>query len=348
MIRSTDLDSFVCCAVCSKIIPPPPSAASFDRIREYKPFRTRYYTHRDILEIGASIQQEERERKEAEIQERIEKMKAELWSQAEQYKEDAVDKALTEAAANYSAFVQDLKLKLEKEIREAVRKAKAEMKEYMEEEQRREIEATEQRMAHKLRCALLECAKEKMQAVAKARKQEREVALSEAAVQHRKHIEQLKEESMLAEELYRKTIEQLNRGKCNEMNIALSIKQKENEIEMEKQMKELETIHLDELEKVMITLKTAEDQVKALEQKLEKMRAWKDSLETEIQATRQAFQKYIDATFPNLSPGQADFILPLRTTFEPKDIPKEAEGNDNKKPSTESVRVTAMSKQHFK
>lgn len=49
MIRSTDLDSFVCCAVCSKIIPPPPSAASFDRIREYKPFRTRYYTHRDIL-----------------------------------------------------------------------------------------------------------------------------------------------------------------------------------------------------------------------------------------------------------------------------------------------------------
>uniref|UniRef100_A0A8C9EW68 Chromosome 6 open reading frame 163 n=1 Tax=Pavo cristatus TaxID=9049 RepID=A0A8C9EW68_PAVCR len=350
MIRSTDLDSFVCCAVCSKIIPPPPSDTTFDRIREHKPFRTRYYTHRDILEIGASIQQEERERKEAEIQERIEKMKAELWSQAERYKEDAVDKALTEAAANYSVFVQDLKLKLEKEIREAVRKAKAEMKEYMEEEQRRETEATEQRMAHKLRCALLECAKEKMQAVAKARKQEREVALSEAAMQHRKHIEQLKEESLIAEELYRKTIEQLSGGKCNEMNIALSIKQKENQIEMEKQMKELETVHLDELEKVMITLKTAEDQVKALEQKLEKMRAWKDSLETEIQATRQAFQKYIDATFPNLSPGQADFILPLRTTFQPKDIPREAEDNVNecKRPSTESVRVTAMSKQHFK
>ncbi|XP_031466826.1 uncharacterized protein C6orf163 homolog [Phasianus colchicus] len=350
MIRSTDLDSFVCCAVCSKIIPPPPSNATFDRIREYKPFRTRYYTHRDILEIGASIQQEERERKEAEIQERIEKMKAELWSQAEQYKEDAVDKALTEATANHSAFVQDLKLKLEKEIKEVVRKAKAEMKEYMEEEQRRETEATEQRMAHKLRCALLECAKEKMQAVAEARKQERELALSEAAMQHRKHIEQLKEESMLAEEVYRRTIEQLSTGRCNEVNVALSIKQKENQNEMEKQMKELKTIHLDELEKVMITLRTAEDQVKALEQKLERMTAWKDSLETEIQATRQAFQKYIDATFPNLSPGQADFILPLRTTLEPKDIPKEAEGGDNecKRPNTESMRVTAMSKQHFK
>ncbi|OXB73782.1 UNVERIFIED_CONTAM: hypothetical protein H355_007377 [Colinus virginianus] len=331
MIRSTDLDSFVCCAVCSKIIPPPPSDATFDRIREYVPFRTRYYTHRDILEIGASIQQEEQERKEAEMQEHIEKIKAELWSQAEQHKEDAVDKALREAAANHSTFVQDLKLKLKKEIKEAVKKAKAEMKEYMEEVQRREIEATEQRMAHKLWCALQECAKEKMEAVAKARNQEREVALSEAAVQHRKHVEQLIEESTLAEELHRKTIEQLNKEKCNEMNIALSIKQKENQIEMEKQRKELEIVHLDQLEKVMITLREAENQVKTLQQKLENMRAWKDSLETEIQATRQAFQRYIDVTFPDLSPGQADFILPFRTTFEPKGTPEEAEGSDSER-----------------
>ncbi|XP_065587052.1 uncharacterized protein C6orf163 homolog [Cyrtonyx montezumae] len=326
MIRSTDLDSFVCCAVCSKIIPPPPSDATFDRIREYVPFRTRYYTHRDILEIGASIQQEERERKEAEMQECIEKMKAELWSQAEKNKEDAVNKALREASANHSMFVKDLTLKLKKEIKEAVRKAEAEMKAYMEEVQRREIEATEQRMAHKLWCALQECHKEKMEAVAKARNQEREMALNEAATQYRKQIEKLIEESTLAKELHHKTIEQLNKQKY-EMNIALSIKQKENQLEMEKQRKELETVHLDQLEKVMTTLKEAEDQVKTLQQKLEKMRAWKDNLETEIQATRQAFQRYIDVTFSDLSPGQADFILPFRMTFEPNDIPEEAEGS---------------------
>lgn len=33
------------------------------------------------------------------------------------HKEDAVDKALKDAAANHSAFVQDLKQKLEKELR---------------------------------------------------------------------------------------------------------------------------------------------------------------------------------------------------------------------------------------
>ncbi|KFW10528.1 Uncharacterized protein C6orf163, partial [Eurypyga helias] len=335
MIRSPDLDSFVCCAVCSQIIQPsPPSNAIFHRIREYKPFRTRYYTHRDILEIGADIQQEQHRKKEAEIQERIEKLKAELWSQAETYKEDAVDKALKEAAANHSAVVEDLKQKLGTELREEVRKAKAEVQQYMEDERKREAEAAEERMAHRLQCALMECAREKMEAVAEARKQEREAALEKAARQHRKHLEQLKEESMLAEELYHKSIEQLNKEKHHEINIALSVARKQNQIETEKQLREAETQHLDELEKAMAMLKAAEEQVKTLTQELEKMTAWKDSLETEIQATRQAFQKYIDATFPNLSPGQADFILPFRKAFKQKDTPEEAEESDEEYKTT--------------
>lgn len=167
---------------------------------------------------------------------------------------------------------------------------------------------------------------------------------------NREHLEQLKEESMLAEELYHKSIEQLNKEKRHEINIALDITQKENQIETEKQLKEAETLHLDELEKVMVTLKAAEEQVETLTQKLEKMTDWKDSLETEIQATRQAFQKYIDATFPNLSPGQADFILPFRKAFEQKDTPEEAEDSDKeyKRTRIRSVRFTAMGKQNQK
>ncbi|KAM8809922.1 uncharacterized protein C6orf163 homolog [Eudromia elegans] len=328
MIRNPDFSSFVCCALCSKLLSSPPSPATFDRIREYKPFKTRYYTHQDILEIGAGIQQELHNKKEAEIQERIEKMKAELWSQAEMHTEDMVAKALKEAAANHNAFVQDLKQKHGQELREAVRKAKAEVREAMEEEQKREVEAVEQRMAHRLQRALLECAHEKTQAIAEARRQEREAARSETARQQRRHSDKLKEACMLAEEVYLKNIEQLKEEKNKEMNIALGIIQKKNQCETEKQLREAETLHHHELEKVMITLDAAEDQVKTLIQKLEKMTAWKDSLETEIQATRQAFQKYIDATFPNLSPGQADFILPLRTTFQEKDTPKEAEESD--------------------
>ncbi|XP_054249222.1 uncharacterized protein C6orf163 homolog [Indicator indicator] len=329
MIRSPDLDSFVCCAVCSKIIPPPPSKATFDRIREYKPFRTRYYTHRDILEIGADIQQKQKEKEAADVQESIEKVKAELWSQAEIHKEDAVDKALKEAAANHSAFVQDLKQTLAKESKEEVRKAKAEMQQYMEDVWKREVEAAGQRMAHKLQCALMECAQEYQQAMAEARKQEREAVLEEVAGEHRKHLEQLKEETMLAKRLYDKSIEELNEEKRHEIELALSISQTESQTETEEKLREAETLHLDEMGKMMATLKAAEEQVEILTQKLEKMTNWKDTLETEIEATRQSFQRYIDATFPNLSPGQADFILPFRKAFQQKNTPEEAEDSED-------------------
>ncbi|XP_010189612.1 PREDICTED: uncharacterized protein C6orf163 homolog, partial [Mesitornis unicolor] len=165
-----------------------------------------------------------------------------------------------------------------------------------------------------------------------------------------KHLEQLKEESMLAEERHQKSIEQLKQEKLNEVNIALSIAQKENQIETEKKLKEAEALHLDELKKTMAMLKAAEEQVKTLKQKLEKLTDWKDSLETEIQATRQAFQKYIEATFPNLSPGQADFILPFRKAFQQKDTPEEVEDSDKeyKRTSTGNVRLTAMGEQNSK
>uniref|UniRef100_A0A8C4JG87 Chromosome 6 open reading frame 163 n=1 Tax=Dromaius novaehollandiae TaxID=8790 RepID=A0A8C4JG87_DRONO len=197
------------------------------------------------------------------------------------------------------------------------------MQQSLADEQKREVEAVEQRMAHRLQRAFLECAQEKVQAIAEARRQEREVALNETARQQR-----CSESGVLAEELYHKNIQQLKKEKSQEMNIVLGITQRKNQCETEKQLKEAETLHHHELEKVMITLEAAEDQVKTLIQKLEKMTARKDSLETEIQATRQALQKYIDATFPNLSPGQADFILPLRKAFQQKDTSKETEEND--------------------
>uniref|UniRef100_A0A8C8B3A7 Chromosome 6 open reading frame 163 n=1 Tax=Otus sunia TaxID=257818 RepID=A0A8C8B3A7_9STRI len=290
MIRNLDLDSFVCCAVCSKITPPPPpSSTTFGWILEYKPFRTQYCTHCNILEIGADIQQEPHEKKEAEIPEHIEKMKAEL------------------CCCHYLRLLLTL-------LKEEVRKVKAEMQQYMEDEQKREAEAAKQCMAHRLQCVLMECAQEKMQVVVEARKQQRKAALKEAARQHSKVEEAITEGRIffLCIEVFGSVTLQLNNEKCHDLNIALSIIQKENQIETEKELKKAETLYLDELEKVMVTLKTAEQQVKTLMQKLEKMTDWKGSLVTEIQATRQAFQKYIDATFPNLSPGQADFILPFR------------------------------------
>ncbi|KAM9156378.1 uncharacterized protein C6orf163 homolog [Pangshura tecta] len=326
MIRNPDLSSFVCCAVCSKIIPPPPTTATFERIREYKPYKTRYYTHRDILELGADLQQEQCEKKELEVKEQIEKIKAELWFQAKVEKEDAVEQALDQATAEHNSVLEDLKKKHEK--KEAVIKIKREMQQYLENELKRESEAAEQRMAHKLQRILMECALEKMHAVADARKQERQTASQAMAKQQKKYTEQLQEAGILANEIHQKNLDQLKKEKLYEMSVALDITQKENQEEAEKQLKEAEKTHQAIYGEVMTSLRETEAQVQILTQQLERMTAWKDNLEAEIEETRQSFQNYIDITFPKLTPGQADFILPFRKRLEHRDTKKEATDND--------------------
>ncbi|TFK12630.1 Myomesin-1 [Platysternon megacephalum] len=345
--RNPDLSSFVCCAVCSKIIPPPPTPATFERIREYKPYKTRYYTHRDILELGADLQQEQCEKKELEVKERIEKIKAELWFQAKVEKEDAVEQALDRATAEHNSFLEDLKKKHEKELQEAVIKTKREMQRYLEDELKRESEAAEQRMAHKLQRILMECALEKMHAVADARKQERQTASQAMAKQQKKYTEQLQEAGILANEIHQKNLDQLKKEKHYEMNVALDITQKENQEEAENQLKEAEITHQAIYGEVTTSLKETEAQVQSLTQQLESMTAWKDNLEAEIEETRQSFQNYIDITFPKLIPGQADFILPFRKRLEHRDTKKEATDNDKECKDGIGVRFTESADQHF-
>ncbi|XP_067416787.1 uncharacterized protein C6orf163 homolog [Emydura macquarii macquarii] len=341
MIRNPDFSSFVCCAVCSKIIPPPPTPATFERIREYKPYKTRYYTHRDILEIGADLQQEQYEKKELEIKERIEKMKAKLRSQAEVEKEDAVEQALDQATDEHNSFLEDLKKKHERELKEAVIKTKREMQRYLEDELKRESEAAEQRMAHKLQRVLMECALEKMQAVADARKQERQIASKEMAKQQKKYTGQLLEAGILANEIHQKNLDQLTKEKHYEMSIALDITQKENKEEAEKLLKEAKITHQTKYGEMMTSMKETEAQVQILTQQLESMTAWKNNLEAEIEEIRQSFQNYIDITFPKLTPGQADFILPFRKILEHRDTKKEATDSDNECKDRIGVRFTA-------
>ncbi|KAG6927981.1 hypothetical protein G0U57_008937 [Chelydra serpentina] len=226
-------------------------------------------------------------------------------------------------------------------------KTKREMQRYLEDELKRESEAAEQRMAHKLQRILMECALEKMHAVADARKQERQTASQAMAKQQKKYTEQLQEAGILANETHQKTLDQLKKEKHYEMSVALDITQKENQEEAEKQLKEAEITHQAIYEEVTTSLKETETQVQTLTQQLESMTAWKDNLEAEIEETRQSFQNYIDITFPQLTPGQADFILPFRKRLEHRDTKNEAKDNDNERKDGIGVRCTASVDQLF-
>ncbi|XP_053237396.1 uncharacterized protein C6orf163 homolog isoform X1 [Podarcis raffonei] len=312
MIRNPDFDTFVCCAVCSKLIPPPPRPETFERIREYKPYKTRYYTHRDILELGADIKQAEADRREAEVQQRIEKVQARLLLQAATEREDAVEDALNRAAALHQQDIEALKEKDEKALQEAVKNTRIEMLHHLELELKRESEAAEQRMTHKLQRLMLELAMEKSKAVAEARQEERNKISGMLDKQNKRFLEQFRKAGEIANEIYQKNLQQLSVEKKYEMEMAFKISQKEFQEETEKLIKSAENLREAQLEEVSHEVSRKNGEILTLSQQLESMTDWKDSLEAEILETREAFQKYINLTFPQLAPGQADFILPFR------------------------------------
>ncbi|XP_048350784.1 uncharacterized protein C6orf163 homolog isoform X1 [Sphaerodactylus townsendi] len=316
MIRNPDFDTFVCCAVCSKLIPPPPRRETYERIREYKPFKTRYYTHKDILDVGADIKEQEAERREQEVQKRIEKVQKKLLYQAEKEKEEAVDDALIHAAALHKQDLEELKKKHEQELQVAVMNTRTEMLKHLEVELKRESEAAEQRMTHKLQRLMLEISLEKMAAVAEARDQERSKTAEALAKQQMYCVEQLRRAGTIANEIYQKNLKQLAWEQKHEMEIAFTISQKEYQEETEKLLKAAEAVREAQLEQVVTQVNEKDTEIFSLYQKLEYITKWKDSLEAEIVETREAFQKYIDVTFPQLAPGQAHFILPFRISTE--------------------------------
>ncbi|XP_040839678.1 uncharacterized protein C6orf163 homolog isoform X2 [Ochotona curzoniae] len=289
MIRNPNHTHFVCCAVCNKIIPPAPFGETFKRIHEYKPFKTRFYTHRDILDIGESILNKEEKCQEATLKERIAKAEADVWNQ------EMAIKTKTEVFAN------------------------------MDDELKREHLAAEQRMVHRIQRIMMECHREKMEAVQKAREEERKLAEEVIQAQKSKAIEELVSSGVSVLKDQKTTMTQLMRAKEHEMNLLFGMAQKRRQEEVQEVIQKAEKTHKAVLGNVMGKLVDTQGELLTIVKQLGIMTNWKEFLEEELEETRAAFQKYINYTFPKLSPGQADFIMPERKKTPSNLVTKEDE-----------------------
>ncbi|XP_032265209.1 uncharacterized protein C6orf163 homolog [Phoca vitulina] len=312
MIRNPNYTSFVCCAVCNKIIPPAPFGETFKRIHEYKPFKTRFYTHKDILDIGADILNKEEQFQEAVLKERIAKAEADVWVQADERQKQAIEKALEEANDRHKINIQILEEAHQKDLQEMAAKTKIEVHQNMEDELQREHLAAEQRMVHRIQRIMMECHREKVQAVEKARAEERQMAQEAIQAQKRKAMEEVLNTGITVMKDQSKSVNQMIKEKEHEMNVYYCMAQRQKQEEVQEVLQEAEKTHQATLGNVMDKLVNTEGELLSIAKQLRIMTNWKDFLEEELQETREAFQKYINYTFPKLSPGHADFILPER------------------------------------
>ncbi|KAG3289889.1 uncharacterized protein C6orf163 homolog [Ictidomys tridecemlineatus] len=312
MIRNTDYTNFVCCAFCNKIIPPAPFGETFKRIHDYKPFKTRFYTHKDILDIGADILNKEERYQEISFKERIVKAEAKVWNQANELQKQAVDKVFEDLTAKHKFEIQVLEEKHQKDLQDMEAKTKTEMFRNMNDEMKRENMAAEQRMVHRIQRIMMECHREKMEAVEKAREEERRIAQDLLEAQRSKAMDELLNTGASIIKDQRMNFNQIIKEKEHEMNIYYGIAQKQKQEEAQEVLQEAEKTHQATLGNVMDKLVNTQEELLSIVNQLGIMTNWKDFLEEELQETRAAFQKYIDFTFPQLSPGQADFIMPER------------------------------------
>lgn len=105
---------------------------------------------------------------------------------------------------------------------------------------------------------------------------------------------------------------QLMKAKEQEMNAYYGLAQRQKQEEVQEVFQEAEKTHQAMLDNVMGKLANTQGELMSVAKQLGIKTNWKDFLEEELQETRAAFQKYINYTFPKLSPGHADFNLPER------------------------------------
>ncbi|XP_012888300.1 PREDICTED: uncharacterized protein C6orf163 homolog [Dipodomys ordii] len=312
MIKNPDYTNFVCCAVCNKIVPPAPFGDTFKQIYEYKPFKTRFYTHKDILDIGANILKHEEQFREEKLKERIAKAEAKVWDQANELQKQAVEKALEDADARHKFEIRVLEEKHQKDLQDLEAKTKVQMFKNMDVQMQREHEAAEQRMVHRIQRIMMECHKEKLEAVKKAREEERLIAKEAIMNQRCKAMEEFLTSGVTAMKDQKENMGRLIKAKEHEMNVYYGMAQKQKQEEVQVVLQEAEKTHQVMLGTVKNKLVNTQDELLSVAKQLGIMTNWKNFLEEELEETREAFQKYINYTFPKLSPGHADFILPSR------------------------------------
>ncbi|KAH0521582.1 hypothetical protein LTLLF_100095 [Microtus ochrogaster] len=148
---------------------------------------------RAISDIGSSILNQEEQYQEAVLKESIEKAEAKVWEQAKELQQQAVEKALLDAHARHKFEMQILEEQHQRDLKAVEAKTKKEMIQNMDEELKREHSAAEQRMVHRIQRIMMECHREKLEAVKKAREEEREIA--QKAVQEQKRYDREHERS---------------------------------------------------------------------------------------------------------------------------------------------------------
>ncbi|XP_048452870.1 uncharacterized protein C6orf163-like [Rhincodon typus] len=265
--------------------------------------------HKCILELGSQVHKKYMDNTVIEVRQAVEEVRATMLYWAKKEKEEAVKVALVQAANERKKEIEVLKKIHMDETNKAIRKTEAKMQWKQEQMVSKEHEVGKQRLAHEIQLMLQKCEIEKEKAVAEAIEKEKQLASHtlDQVVTKIKTDAETQSQSILQEIL------EIQKAEYEEKIMSEVAKARaEEKAQAMEPIRILQSRHQSEIDMLKRLLCEKEVDLKDVYNKVETMTILELELETELRNTRAAFQEYINLTYSNLAPGQADFILPPR------------------------------------
>ncbi|GCC27154.1 uncharacterized protein C6orf163 homolog [Chiloscyllium punctatum] len=282
--------------------------------------------HKCILGLGSQIHDKYMEEARSDIKEIVDEVRATMLYWAKKEKEEAVKEALVVAEKEKKEEIKELNKIHVDEIKRAIRKTEVKMQWQQEQMVMKEHEVGKQRLAHEIQQMLHKNEIEKEKAIAAATEKEKQLAsqaLDQVVIKLKADAE-TQSQSILQETL------EIQKAEYEEKIMAAVAKARDEEkAKAVEPILILQSRHQSEIDMLKKLLCEKEVDLKEVYDKVETMTILELELETELRNTRAAFQDYINVTYPDLAPGQADFLLPTRqmcrdslTTCKPQKVQK--------------------------
>nr|XP_033792248.1 uncharacterized protein C6orf163 homolog [Geotrypetes seraphini] len=266
-------------------------------------------------EIGSQLHKKILDELTEENRKIIQEAEAAVHAQAEREKRKAVKEAIKTVKKEQKVVIQDLEKERDNVIQEAIHQAEVKMGQDMETELKKAQEAAELHMDEEIQNVLKACYEEKMEAVAHEKHRQKIIAQRAQVLLKREFVQQQKRFQAFSAKKHQKSLQKVKEIAENDVKVAITKAQKAEQEKAQALIKEVKKVQKQELEAVKeIVLQMKKNQQDDVEL-LESMENSKVELEEEIEEIRAAFQRYINVTLPMLSPGQADFLLPLRKKY---------------------------------
>eukprot|EP00062_Callorhinchus_milii_P019275 gi/632973693/ref/XP_007903277.1/ PREDICTED: uncharacterized protein C6orf163 homolog [Callorhinchus milii] len=230
-----------------------------------------------------------------------------VWALIE--KEEAVKQAILQANQEAENHLKEITEQHSNELKVELKKIETKMKQHLLEELKREREAANERLSHEIDRTLRKCAREKERAVDQARLEEMNIATRHLD-KEMKRLQQKYETKMQLE--LAEALENQNKEFMEKIATEITVARSEEKKLAEEPIKELQVRHKSEIDQLKRIMCDKDANLQEVFEQVETMTVLEMDLESELRKTREAFQDYINLTFPKLAPGQADFILPSR------------------------------------